>query len=1004
MKKKNFIILRMALLSVLLTFFFVQVNAQNRIITGNVTAEQDGLGLPGVSVVVKGTTNGASTDIDGNYSIELNTTGGVLVFSSVGMQTQEITIGSSNIINVNMVIDSKDLDEVMVVAYGTAKKSSFTGAAATVSSDAISKVPVSSVEKALTGMVSGVQVSSSSGQPGSATTIRIRGRGSYSASSSPLYVIDGVPMATNSLSTGGNLLSTLNPGDIKTLTVLKDAAAASLYGSLAANGVILITTKQGKGGKTKIKLSHAIGFSDFATDNLETASGDDFVRTHTDAMRNKGYDDAKIEDYLDHYEYSKPEDGYFDWKDALFRTGITKNTELSASGGNEKTTFYISANIFDQTGVAFCSQLKRKSGRINLTHKYSDKLKFGANVLLAQTDQDVVVGSNTYTNPFYSYVRKSWPTVTPYDEDGNYTPKLKDGYAYNLLDHYEKTSNDNQIFRSMTSAWAELKITNNLTARTTAMYDWIDSDANRYRSPYSASGAKVKGQINRTNKKNINLTSSTTLVYDKIINEDHNINLLGGYEVSSTKYSYLSALGQNLPNDNLKTLSVAASPVSVGGSSSEKSMISYFSRLNYDYKGKYYFSGSFRRDGSSKLGANERWANFYSVSGSWRMSEEEFMKNISVIDNLKLRASYGTSGNLPSGYYDHLPLYGYTSKYVGQPAGAESQLSNDNLTWEKNHNLNFGLDFGFLNRIAGSIDYFKRTTSDLLMAKNISTVTGFSSVMRNVGEMENTGFEFELNTQNIVKDDFHWNTTFNISFLDNKITKLLSDETDSYTIKKEGLPYYTYNLLPWAGVDSENGDPLWYKVDTDENGNKTVSDETTNNYKETEQVEMGSPDPTFFGSIGNNFSYKGFDLSFLFNFSVGGQIYHIHGSSLWNDGYKSYKYALPATQTDYWEKPGDVSKNPKPIWGGNKKSYKPSSRFLMDNDYIRLKNISLAYNLPSSLVKKASLTSVKFYVQGTNLLTFASQDLVDPEQSPSGFIGFEMPNNKTVTFGVSVEF
>lgn len=981
--------------------------AQNYTVSGVVTSSDDGSPMPGVSVVVKGTTTGITTDIDGNYSIVLPDGKRVLVFSFVGMKTQEITIKDNSPLNVVLDLDTKAIDEVMVVAYGTTKKTSFTGSATSVKADDIKNVPVTSFEKALTGLVSGVQVSNTSGQPGSTTSVRIRGRGSYSASSSPLYVIDGIPMTTSSDTYSGNLLSSLNPGDIKTLTVLKDAAAASLYGSLAANGVILITTKGGEKGKAKFNISHATGFSTFATDNLETASGEDFVRTHTDAMRNAGYDDDEIAEELADEEYATPVDGkYIDWKDLLFRTGVTNNTEVSASGGDDKTTFYLSANVFDQKGVSRASQLTRNSGRANITHEYSDKLKFGVNIMLAETEQQAVSGGNTWTNPFYNYARKSWPTVSPYYADGSLRRELKGGDTFNFLDLSERSSRVGKIFRSMTSGWAELKITKGLTAKTTAMYDWINSDQKNYSSPESATGIDEGGIVYKSNTRRKNFTSSTTVVYDYTFADAHNINLLGGYEVSKLDKDNLFAEGNGLPNETLKSLGVTTVMAAMGGNSSTKSMISYFSRLNYDYKNRYYFSGSFRRDGSSKLGKNERWANFYSLSASWRLSEEGFLQDIEAVDNLKIRASYGTSGNLPGGYYDHLSLYGY-GKYNEQSAAVEIQFGNDNLTWEKNKNFNVGLEFGLFSRISASVDYFKRVTSDLLLSRDISTITGFSSIDQNLGEMENSGIEVELNTQNLTEGELKWNTTFSFSMLNNKITKLPYVETDSRTIKKKGLPYYAFYLLPWAGVDPENGDPLWYKVNVDEQtGNKSINyEETTNNYKDTEQVEMGTPDPDFFGSIGNNFSYKGFDLSFMFNFSVGGKLYHRYATNLWNDGYKSYKYALPVTQTDYWTPDNPNSKNPKPIWKkGNKKSYKHSSRFLMDNDFLRLKNISLSYNLPSSVTESLHLGSVRLYVQGTNLLTFSSQDLVDPEQSPSGLISFQMPNSKTVTFGISVGF
>lgn len=1004
MKKRNFVILRMALLSVFFTFFFAQVNAQDRIITGNVIAAQDGLSLPGVSVVVKGTTNGASTDIDGNYSIKLNTSGGVLVFSSIGMKTQEIIIGRSNVINVSLEIDSKDLDEVMIVAYGTTKKTSFTGSAATVKTKDISRIPVSSFEKSLTGLVSGLSVSNSSGQPGSSTSVRIRGMGSFSAGNNPLYVIDGIPVSSSDM-------STLNPGDIEALTVLKDAAAASLYGSRAANGVILITTKQGKAGKAKFNLKASMGFSDFATDNFENVNGEDYLTLLNESMVNAGMDADEIADELEDNGWEEPAGGFVDWKDELFRTGVTQNLEFSASGGNKKTKFYISANVFDQTGIAEYSDLTRYTGRINLTHNVNDKFRIGVNMVNAKTIRNYQSGGSSYSNPFYFLSRKAWPTETPYDENGELREVLH-GNSYNIVREYELNEQSTEIYRSTTSAWAEYELTEGLTAKTTAYYDWINNDELDYSSPNSRAGRKSHGSMENTNRKRIMATSSSILTYDKTFSEKHHINVLAGFEVESSKSSYYRAYGKNIPSEDINVLSTASDPAGVSGSESEKRLISYLSRFNYDYANKYYLSTSIRRDGSSKLGTNERWANFWSLSGSYRLSEEEFMKNLTFIDNLKLRASYGTSGNLPSSYYGYQQLYSYTGSYNSVPAGVDSQYENQNLTWEKNHNLSLAAEFSFLTRFSGSVEYFKRKTSDLLVSVPISRVTGFGSTMQNIGEMENKGFEIELRSENINTDNFRWATSFNITHVKNKVVKLYNNEPISGTtsIKIEGQPYYTFYLKPWAGVNVDNGKPQWYVVD--EEGNyeyETNADgkevkKITNDYGDTNQMIAGSPDPDFFGGLTNTLSYKGLELSFLFNFAVGGKIWYSSGYKSWRDGASSTSYSFQKDQLDRWQKPGDVAAHPQRIWDRDDDSAAYSTRFLFDNDFIRLKNISLAYSFPKSLTNKAKLSSLKVYLQATNLLTWSEQDLCDPEQAYSGRTTFEIPNTKTITFGVELGF
>ncbi len=988
------------------------VQEEKKEISGKVT-DDNGEPLPGVSVMVKGTMIGITSDIEGNFKFQAPKDSEVLVFSFIGMTTKEVAIGANNIFNVELSSSVESIDEVIVVAYGTTKRASFTGSASVVKAEAINKIPVTSVEKALSGTVAGVTVAETSGQPGSYSEIRIRGLGSYSASNSPLYVIDGVAITSGSLTEGGNLMSSIPAGDIESITVLKDAAAATLYGSRAANGVILITTKHGKKGVTKYKVKTSIGISSFAVENYKAAGGDDFVALMRESLENYyGVGHSNVDYYMNRYQWYEPTGGYTDWNDLLFRQGVSKNTEISATGGNEKTQFYISGSFLDQEGLALNSDFMRYTGRINLTHKLSDKLQLGVSVLNAHTDQDVANNGTSYFNPFYNVNRNTWPTESPYDENGEYKYELVNAGYYNLLREYELNEKTAKVFRSMNSGYIEYKPFKSLTFRSTNSYDWINSDYYRYASPLSRDAEDVNGYVYNSNAKRKRLSTSNLLTFEKTFDEKHHLNVIAAFEAEQYKAIDYAAEGEGLPNESLRVLSVTAVPVGASGSESGYSMISYLSRANYDFDNKYYFSGSIRRDGSSRLGINERWANFWSVSGAWRVTSEDFMSDVSFLDDLKLRASYGTSGTLPPGYYDHLALYSYTGAYDGVGAAVENQIASPNLTWEKNKNYNIGFEFGIFDKIKGSVEYFKRHTYDLIMNLPLAPTTGAGSTMVNIGEMENKGLEIELRTNNITSKDFNWSSTFLYTSVRNKILELDGKNQmspGSYSLRRKGWAYYSFYLPIWAGVDPADGSPMWKVVEhiKDKDGtviDEIVTDEVTHNYKEAQKAYAGKAEPDFYGSIGNNISYKGFNLSFMFNFSVGGKVWYASGYKSWNDG-RSPKYVVPEAQLDRWQKPGDIAAHPQRIWTGNNGSDTYSTRFLLDNDYLRLKDITLSYSLPSSLLRKFDISNVTAYVEGRNMLTFSSQDIVDPEHGgASGYAYFEMPPVKTITFGIEIGF
>lgn len=970
-------------------------------ISGTVTEADTNIPLLGVNIIVKGTTSGTQTDFDGHYTIKANASD-VLIFSFMGFSNKEVAVKGLSVIDVFLEEDAAALDEIVVVAYGTSTKKSFTGSAQVVDSDDIDRVPVTSIEKALVGNVSGVTVSETSGQPGSYSEIRIRGMGSFSASNSPLYVIDGVVMLTGQINEGGNLMSTIAAGDVESMTVLKDAAATSLYGSRAANGVILITTKQGRKGVTKYNFKTSLGVSDMAVDNYKAASGDDFVMLMRESLENRyGAGSPRVESTMLANEWYEPEGGYTDWSDLLFRRGVSNNYELSATGGSDKTQFFVSGSLLDQQGLALNSDFKRYSGRINLTHQLNDKFKFGVNLLNAKTSQNVANNGSSYNNPLYNVSRNTWPTETPYDENGEYKYELLNAGYYNLLREYDLMENKSETFRSLGTGYLEFKPYDFLTLRSTNSYDYVDNTYNTYYSPSSRNGEPL-GYVYRRNEKRNRTSTSNLVTFDKTFNDFHHFNVIGAFEAERNSTDYFSASGEGLPNESLKDLSVVAVPTAVSGHSSANSLISYLSRLNYDFDNKYYFSTSVRRDGSSRLGLNERWANFWSVSGAWRLNRENFMKDVKFVDDIKLRASYGTSGTLPNGYYDHLALYSYTGAYDESGAAVENQISNPNLTWEKNNSFNIGFEFGIFDRVTGSFEYFQRHTSDLLMNLKLAPTIGAGSTMVNIGEMENTGYEFEIRTDNYTSENFNWSSSFLFTSVRNKIVKLANNDDiiNRRYIYREGLPYHTYYMPIWAGVDPADGTPMWYVID--DQGN--ITDEVTHDSKKAKNAVAGSAEPDFFGSIGNSLSYKGFDLSFVFNFSVGGKIWYNSGYKSWNDG-RSPKYVIQEAQVDRWQKPGDIAEHPQRIWGGNNGSDIYSSRFLFDNDFLRLKDITLSYNIPSNVLKKLRLNSSSIYVQARNLLTFASQNIMDPEHGgASGYAYFEMPPVKTITVGLEIGF
>lgn len=1003
-----------------------QLFAQKRTISGVVTSADEKEALIGVSITVKGNESvGTITDINGKYTLQAEPDQ-TLIVSYIGMKTMEVNVPRKNsVLNIVMEPESMNLDEVVVTGYGNFTKSSFTGSANTLKADMLKDIPVMSVEQKLQGMTTGVNITSSSGQPGANQNIRIRGMGSFNASQEPLFVIDGVPVTSGSLSARGsdaaymnnsktNIMSTLNPSDIENITVIKDAAAASLYGSRAANGVILITTKKGSAGKAQVTLNVSGGFSNAAVDFRPTLNGDQRRDLLYEGLVNYAIDQnmesptAYADQEIGQYAYV-PSMGYTDWRKELLRTATQQDYEASVSGGNDRSTYYASLGYNKQEGLAKNSSLDRYSARLNLTQKVGKYGEVGANMMFTQMNQEMNEERGSAINPFLCVAMTMNPSMTVRDEEGNYIGAYE-GSTLNPLRDILTDYNRVRMTRMFSTGYASIEPLKGLKLKETLSYDYTIQKDSRYYNPLSSAGPK-SGSDAQTAKGFIEygkLISSTSLNYVRTFAYKHHLDVLAAYEIESYQTDKASGMKSKLPSDILTEPDNAAVLNSFISSTQDYRMISYLSRLNYDYDDRYYLAGSFRRDGSSRLSPDNRWGNFWSVSGMWNISNEAFMKPAKkILNDLKIRASYGVNGNQPNSLYGYMGLYSYGQNYMGASGSYESSQPNTNLGWEKNYNLNIGLDFAFINRIFVSLEYYNRDTKDLLYNLPISATTGFTSYLANVGQLNNKGVEFELRTLNFVSNDFNWTTVFNLTHNRNKIVSLNGqlDQTieGTWYIHKVGLPYYTFYVKEFAGVNPQNGKAEYYKNKTNEDG--TIDRSLTTDPNEAESIPYKSVNPKVSGGLTNILNYKWLDLSFTLTYSLGGYSYDKLGTSIENGTESIYtsRYNLPVYALERWQQPGDQTDVPRFVFG-EKASVTNSSRYIHSTDHLRLKNLTLGFTLPDQWTRKALINKARIYFSGSNLLTWAKWKQYDPETPVNGEVYCEAPVMRTFSFGVQLTF
>ena len=1005
-----------------LTFLFLclvlgigLVAAQTREVTGTVISSEDAMPVIGASVVVKGTTTGTVTDYDGKFTLNVPTSVKTLLISYIGMETQEVAITQN--MKVSLSSDTQTLEEVVVTGYGVMKKAAFTGAAQVVGSDNLTKRTDANFMKSLEGSVAGLQISSFTGQPGAFAATTIRGKGSVNSGTEPLYVIDGIAiysdkMGVNSTTGSGDMaaspMANINPNDIESITVLKDATATAIYGARAANGVIVVTTKKGASGKARFNFNAKAGTSFVANLNNDyrTVNLDRYKEIWKEGLVNAGYaaNTTEASDVLNSYV----NDWYgvdlagdvqnVDWLDAVISNGATQDYNLSVQGGNESMRYYISGGYFENKGVLIGTGMKRYSGRLSLDGN-SDRLGYGLSVNGALSDIDNSMTESQYINPIVA-VYDLRPFQQIYNQDGTYN---MDAY-YNPIALNDEERGDKRNQKQTTvvvNPYFTYKLAEGLTWKTNAGLSLIDLGESFYSSKYNPqySDSGMLGERNMERATTYSITN--TVNYIKSFNEIHNINVLLGQEAQKVAFSRVYASASGYPSDSVFELDNASTPVSAGSMTKASTLSSFFMNAEYNYNNKYYGSASFRYDGSSRFGANNKWAPFWSVGAKYRISEEAFMEETKDwLSDLTVRGSYGTVGNQDIGYYAAMGLYTYGYSYNSKPGAVPTQIPNPDLKWETVAKADLGLHAVLFDRFTVEMDYYNQRTKDMIFDVPLSYTSGFESVMINIGEMENQGFEFLINSNVMKTKDFRWDVNLTGTFNRNKIIKLATDKPieNTTTIRKVGEAYNTFYMAEYAGVDPETGSPLWYKG--------KEGKETTSNINEAGQRIVGSADPKFYGGIGMNFKYKNFDLSADVSYTLGNKVYN---SGFSYDMQVGHYFLGPVSNYVYenrWQKPGDITNVPKFEAGNSSSAEANSTRFLMDGSYLRMKSVVLGYTLPSKLLAKAGISNLRVYASADNLFTITSSDYIgfDPQTRPTGFQSWSYPVPTNIMFGLNLGF
>lgn len=982
----------------------VQISfAQEQIITGTVT-DGDGLPLPGVNIVVQDTSSGAQTDFDGIYSIRANE-GDVLVFSYLGFETVNRTVGGESTIDVTLEEDSAELEEVVVVGYGTQSKRKLTDNVAKLTAEDIDEVPTPSIQNALSGKAAGVQVSQTNGKIEGGVNIRIRGVSSIGAGSEPLYVLDGVPLINENESNNGaptNPLLSLSSNEIESIDILKDASAAAVYGSRGANGVVIITTKKGKNQKASFSVNYSEGISE-PTNKMEWLNTDEYIELFTEAAVNSfGEEDGVdyiegIFDFLSNGTDWRNREVDTDWQDLAFQTGHVRDADVSMTGGNENTTYYFSSSYNDTKGIITGNEMDRINARVNVTHSLSDKFNAGMNMSFSRTNIDRIANDNAFVNPIQAVAQ---PAMSPaYLENGEPSPNTL--YPNFLLQ--DKHAFFNTVVRRVTGrAFAEYNFLPSLKFNTEIGYDLFyqteDSFVGRLAPFQSTNGEAYASSVGTES-----YVSSNYFTYSEVFNDIHDLEIVAGMEYNQAERRFQSVTGIEFPSDDFQTIASAAEITAGNGSETANSFLSYFARGTYSLNDKYLLKASVRRDGSSRFGDENRYGTFSAISAGWIVSEEDFLRDSDVLSFLKIRGSWGQTGNANIGNFAWRGLFSAVS-YNQRPGIAPTQAENPLLTWESVDQLDLGVEYGFFNnRISGELDYYLKESDGLLFDVPLPGTSGESFLTQNVGLMENRGIEFVLNTENIQKEDFTWSTNFNIAQNINEVKNLPNEGADIITgqnILREGEPISAFYLIEYAGVDPENGDALYYL------NNEGSGRETTSNPNEANRIVAGKPFAELITGLTNTVYYRGIDFSMTFQGEWGASIYN--GGGIYQSANADYFDNQTRDQLDRWQQPGDITDVPEArLFGANGTAN--STRYLEEADFIRLRNLTLGYSFPSDIRDAMGLSKLRVYFAGFNLLTFTDYEGYDPESTSDAGQGpgvsfYSPPAASTYSLGVNINF
>ncbi len=985
--------------------------AQQNNVSGLVT-DFENLPLPGVNILVKGTTTGTQSDFDGNYVIAANT-GDVLVFSYLGQKTIEVRVGNSNTINVQMEQDTQALEEVVVIGYGNQEERKIIQNVGIVKEEAIENLQVVSADQLLQGQSAGTQIVNASGVLGSAAVIRVRGVNSINSGSQPLIVIDGVPItdSQNTLNRGGNTginpLSYVNPNDIASLTVLKDAGATSIYGSRGANGVVLITTKKGRrNSETTVTLDVNTQFSQ-STDVPDILTADQFrqFKSEVATIQNGGV-------------AVTPEDlglgaigsGGTDWLGGVQRTGISQNYNLGVRGGSEKTSFFFGLDYQNTEGFIIGNDQQRAGARINIDTDVNGWLKAGVNLGVTNNRLARVFVENEIDAPFTTAFLQS-PVVRARDDEGNF---LQSGsFIPNIFARVALDDRELKTFRVIGNAFTEVTPFKGLTWRSEFGIDWLSTEETTREAEFNTPG----GLAQQVSVREERWLTNQTLNFRPELGDDHDLTVLLGLNYEETLRTRLNVSSTGFLTDDLRNLGSGSTPTVLNGDRFPTRLFGLFSRVTYDYQGKYIVEGSVRRDGSSRFSANNRFGYFWSAAAGWTLSEENFIKDLDFFDFLSIRASIGTVGNDRLGTFPSLGLFsaGAIADYNGESGVIPNQPESPDLKWEESETLDIGIKSTFLNgRISFNASYFKKTTSDLLLNQVLPPLTGFVSISRNIGEMENKGFEFELNTVNIQSDNFQWRTNFNLTTIENRVLRLNEDAATDTQGRRiidgpiqraiEGESLNNFFLIRYVGVNPQTGDAEWL----DANGNITT------NPGSTDRVVTGSPLPDFSGGMTNTFTYKNFDLSLLMNYSYGNDI--VLDGLRFADGNDAIGgiVNIRTQNLNFWRQPGDNAFLPSPNSTTFNLFNQRSDLQQLDGSYLRLKNITLGYSLPQKTLDRIGgvFKAIRFYGTATNLFTLKGDELdgIDPEVTDDidplfqGESFFTAPQATSFSLGARLQF